>query len=119
MGICRVEMERPLDVKEFRTLWRLTLGRRLRKRRYQLRYAYTDRAGYRAQCLIELDRFLGPLRGLYIAEVEFRSLARSEMFVAPPWFGPEVTGRLEFSNRALAAEGMPGGCCALLRTPQT
>ncbi len=64
---------------------------RVVKRRYTLRYG-----GRRW----EVDVFEGDNRGLVIAEVELPSLnARVRL---PPWVGEEITGRVEFSNAALA-----------------
>lgn len=51
---------------------------------------------------VELDVFHGPLSGLVIAEVEFKSVKEAKTFKPYGWFGPEVTGDLEYGNYALA-----------------
>jgi adenylate cyclase len=48
----------------------------------------------------EVDEFLGPLRGLVVAELELSS--SSERFARPPWLGREVTGVRRYDNSALA-----------------
>lgn len=49
---------------------------------------------------IELDEFLNPeLEGLWIAEVEFP--ASQTPFVAPDWFGEELTSNKAYSNAKL------------------
>jgi len=42
---------------------------------------------------IELDEFLAPLqvKGVLMAEIEFPSVEAANSFVAPEWFGEEVT----------------------------
>lgn len=50
---------------------------------------------------IELDVFKGVLEGLIMAEVEFPSLEAAEAFVAPEWFGEEVTLDARYHNSYL------------------
>lgn len=50
---------------------------------------------------IELDIFKEPLNGLIIAEVEFPSLEVAHQFMAPSWFGEELTQDSKFQNSHL------------------
>ena len=56
---------------------------------------------------IELDVFKGAHTGLILAEVEFADEASSDEFVAPAWFGQEVTEDTRYMNRNLAVHGLP------------
>ena len=92
-GLVRVEEEVALTPAQFETLWPLTEARRVEKVRHLIPYEGR---------IVELDVFGGALTGLLLAEVEFPTVDASQTFVAPPWFGDEVTGRREFSNASLA-----------------
>ena len=50
---------------------------------------------------IELDVFEGKLSPLMLAEVEFPDLDHANAFVAPDWFGEEVTYETEYHNNYL------------------
>jgi CYTH domain-containing protein len=93
-GLVRVEQEVAIDSTQFDVLWPLTEGRRVSKRRIALEYDGRT---------IELDVYGGASVGLLTAEVEFESRAAAERFVAPPWFGREVTDDDRYKNRKLAA----------------
>jgi CYTH domain-containing protein len=58
--------------------------------------------------VIELDIYSGALEGLLVAEVEFKSVEESALFIPPDWLGREVTGDVRYSNRSLAVHGRPG-----------
>ena len=97
-GLDRTEVEFELDLAEAEDLWRHTGERRLEKTRHEVRVdEYTA----------EVDVFDGTLTGLYLVEVEFPSLEAAEAFVAPQWFGREVTGRPEWTNASLSLHGRP------------
>ncbi len=98
-GRVRGEQEIVLTAEQFDTLWPLTEGRRIEKTRYELP------AG--DGLTIELDVYRGALEGLVVAEVEFGTDAAGERFVAPQWFGPEVTDDDAYKNRRLATDGRP------------
>ena len=51
----------------------------------------------------EVDVFDGWMRGLVIAEVEFKSVEQAEAFKMPQWFEKNVPHQ-EFSNRALSTK---------------
>ena len=50
---------------------------------------------------IELDVFKGVLKDLIMAEVEFPSIEAAEAFIAPEWFGKEVTQDVRYHNSYL------------------
>ena len=95
----RIEEELRLDDGQFESLWPLTEGRRIEKRRYRIPLA--------AQLTAELDVYEGALAGLLTVEVEFASEHESSQFVAPPWFGAEVTDDGRYKNKRLATDGRP------------
>jgi adenylate cyclase len=92
-GIARAEAEVQLDPEEFRSLWPLTEGRRLRKRRHLIPHGGLT---------IELDVYEADLEGLLVAEIEFGSEDEARAFEAPEWFGEEVTGNERYLNQTLA-----------------
>jgi adenylate cyclase len=100
-SLTRVEEEIEIDPSRFESLWPLTAGRRIEKRRYMIP------AG--DQLSIELDVYGGELDGLVTAEIEFDSTEQAEAFEPPPWIGSDVTGDGSYSNQSLAAHGRPGG----------
>lgn len=97
-GSVRVEEELELDGDQFTSLWALTEGRRVSKTRYRIPYG---------DDLIELDVYEEALAGLCTAEVEFPDEAHSAAFVAPDWFGRELTDDPRYANRALALDSTP------------
>ena len=50
----------------------------------------------------ELDIFQGVLAPLRLVEVEFASVEEAEAFVAPEWFGDDVTNSKEYHNSNLS-----------------
>ena len=50
----------------------------------------------------ELDIFQGTLAPLRMVEVEFASIEDAESFVAPDWFGDDVTNLSEYHNSRLS-----------------
>ena len=50
----------------------------------------------------ELDVFLGKLEPLRLVEVEFDTVEEAESFVAPEWFGDDVTHTKEYHNSNLS-----------------
>jgi adenylate cyclase len=99
-GLSRQEAEVELDRRSFDELWRLTEGRRLRKRRHLLPHG---------DLKIEIDVYGGELEGLTVAEVEFPSEDEAKAFDPPGWFGEEVTGDHRYLNETLATAGAPTG----------
>lgn len=99
-GLERTEVEVGIDPAEFEELWSLAGDRTIDKTRHRIPVG---------ELTAELDLYAGRLAGLAVVEVEFASRADAEGFVAPDWFGAELTGRAGWSNAALARDGIPGG----------
>lgn len=57
----------------------------------------------------EIDVYDGRLAGFITIEVEFSDLAAAAAFLAPDWFGKEVTGDHRYSNNHLARHGLGAG----------
>lgn len=55
--------------------------------------------------IAELDVFQGTLAPLRLVEVEFATLDDAEGFVAPDWFGDDVTNSGEYHNSNLSMKG--------------
>jgi CYTH domain-containing protein len=98
-GVVRSEHEVEITFGQFEALWPATEGARVVKRRHTLR---AD-DGH----LIELDVYGGSLAGLMVVEVEFDDPWGAESYVAPWWFGPEVTSDPAYKNQSLAVHGRP------------
>lgn len=98
-GLVRRETEVALSSEQFEALWDATEGARVEKQRYRL---HAD-DGH----LIELDVYGGALAGLLVAEVEFDDPWEAESFIAPYWFGREVTDDPAYKNQRLATAGEP------------
>jgi len=94
-GAHREEREIKLSSKQFAFLWPATVGRRLRKLRYDVPWK---------NVIIEVDVYRGKHSGLVVAEVEFPDRATCRKFKPPSWFGREVTGEKRYSNVRLANE---------------
>jgi CHAD domain-containing protein/CYTH domain-containing protein len=92
-GLVRTEIEETATPAVFKSMWPLTKGKRLRKRRFRL----AD-AGH----VWEIDEFLD--RKLVLAEIELIS-ARDDVAI-PDWLARclvrEVTGEIEYLNHTMA-----------------
>lgn len=98
-GLQRSETEITITAEQFEELWPATAGARVEKQRHLIR----GEGGV----LIELDVYEGALRGLLVAEVEFADPWGAESFVAPYWFGTEVTDDPAYKNQRLATAEEP------------
>jgi len=98
-GLHRTEVEVSLTDADADALWPHTDGRRIEKVRH--RTALGD------DLVAEVDLYGGDLEGLCTVEVEFPDRAAADAFVAPAWFGTELTGQSGWSNAALARHGRP------------
>ncbi|MEU8511578.1 hypothetical protein AB0C76_08335 [Kitasatospora sp. NPDC048722] len=96
-GPVREEVEIGITKGVFQALWKMTGGRRVQRKRSSIAYG----GG-----IIEVDEFEGVHAGLTLAEVTFPSEADARVFVAPPWFGQEVTDDVRFKSACLAEHGM-------------
>jgi CYTH domain-containing protein len=97
-GMVRGEYETPITADQFATLWPTTEGRRVEKDRYAIPHG---------RHTIELDKYVGSLAGLVVAEVEFETEADAEGFTPPDWMGEDVTDLKELKNQQLALHGAP------------
>lgn len=92
-GMRRIEIEESCDESLFEALWALTIGRRVRKRRYEVP---------EGEHVWEVDAFDD--RELTLAEVELAS--EHDEVTLPEWLEPfverEVTGEDEYVNANLA-----------------
>ena len=97
-GLRRREIEVEISPEQFQALWPSTEGRRLEKVRSQVKHGAFQ---------VEVDRYLGDLEPLLVAEVEFSSVEESERFEKPDYFGQEVTDEDAYKNLFLALHGIP------------
>jgi adenylate cyclase len=102
-GLSRTEVEVPISRADADALWAHTAGRRIDKTRHRVRLGDGAETGLVA----EVDVYAGELAGLCTVEVEFDSVGDAEAFVAPPWFGTDVTDEPGWTNAALARRGRP------------
>lgn len=80
--LMREEANLPLTKEAFNHLIVKSDGKIIRKMRYLIPYeSFT----------VELDVFEGDHAPLIMAEVEFESKQQADSFIAPDWFGKEVT----------------------------
>lgn len=90
----REEFELPLSKEAFEHLKPKTDGIFIEKTRYLIPYDEKH--------TIELDVFHGQLAPLVLAEVEFASIEDANAFVAPDWFGEDVTNSPKYHNSNLS-----------------
>ena len=96
--LAREEFELPLTKEDYDRLFLKTEGTPVVKKRYLVPVE-----GYTA----EVDIYEGELAGLMTTEVEFPSLEEAESFVAPDWFGKDVSAEKAYKNTSLSLYGMP------------
>jgi CYTH domain-containing protein len=93
-GIQRIEIEEEASREFFDAVWPLTVGRRVRKRRYHVK---------EGSALWEIDEFLDR-PSLWLAELELEHA--DQVVELPNWLAPivdrEVTDDPSYTNRALA-----------------
>ena len=97
-GLTRTEVEVPISLDQAEALWPHTMGRRVDKTRHRVELGDSGPVA-------EVDVYAGVLSGLCTVEVEFESEAAATAFIAPTWFGREVTGDVAWTNAALARTG--------------
>ena len=97
-GTVRTEEEYLIEKKIFELLF-CQVDCKLRKTRYFIPWN---------GAAIQLNIFHGKkLKDYYQIEVEFNTEEEAFAFVAPPWFGLEVTDDGRHGNRSLAKDGKP------------
>lgn len=100
-GLKRLETQIELDKTQFETLWPLTQGFRVEKRRYDIKFL---------SHVLSLDVYYGNLEPLMTLEVEFKSEEQSREFLPPDFVAEEVTTDQDFKNASLASHGLPVKC---------
>lgn len=98
----RPEFEYKIPPEDAEAMWPL-VQRSLEKRRHL--YPTDDPARHWV-----VDEFLGPLEGLWLAEIELGSA--DEAFDRPDWLGSEVTEDKRYTNAWLAEYGLLGAATA-------
>lgn len=97
--IAREEFELSLTKEQYDLLLLKAEDFPIKKERYYIPLA----AGLTA----ELDVYHGHLEGLYTVEVEFASMEDAKAFVAPDWFGEDISLDSRYKNNILAKYGIP------------
>lgn len=90
-GMERFEWEREISLDDARSLLDICEPGVIEKNRFIIEYGNQ---------VIEVDVFEGANKGLVLAEVELQS--KDEEFIAPEWFGAEVTGDKRYYNSYLS-----------------
>lgn len=89
----REETEIEITEDQFEKLWPTTENRRIEKTRYTIPYQGST---------IYIDSYGGKLKGLNLAEIEFKSQEEAERFEPPSWLKEEVTENPSYYGRNLA-----------------
>lgn len=90
----REEHDMPLTKEAYEHLVSKVNGRLIRKKRYMI--------PFENELVIELDVFEGDLSPLILAEVEFPDEESANSFIAPDWFGEDVTFSGKYHNSYLS-----------------
>ncbi len=98
-GLKRQETEEELTAEEFNSMLKYCFGRVITKSRTKIRL--------KNGLVAELDIYSGKLDGLQVVEVEFTSAMQAMNFVAPCWFGVDVTHNPAYKNANLAEAKCP------------
>ena len=89
-GISRLEIEKPISLKEAKILIKICLPDLIKKVRYMIKI--NDYIFY-------VDVFKEKNNGLIIAEIELDSI--DSLYPVPNWLGEEVTGQTRYYNSQL------------------
>ena len=89
-GSSRLEFETPIELSDAEKLLDLC-SNQIEKTRHLIKRDY----------LIELDEFHAANEGLWLAEIEFDSIERSNSFIPPTELGKEVTDDYRYYNSYL------------------
>jgi len=104
-GLVREEIETNITKEEFDQLRFQVENHFLEKTRYFIPYEHST---------IELDVYKN-LEWLQTAEVEFCSKRDAKKFIAPAWFGEELTTMREATNSYIANHGLSDELIALIK----
>lgn len=124
-SVCSIRVRKSINLKNNETIYTHTiktrreddekfsiteLEREIRKREYdKLKPFEGSKIIEKDRCIIplenglnaEVDIYYGDLKGLIIAEVEFKNVQQAEKFKMPNWFKKEVFHK-DFSNRKIS-----------------
>ena len=106
----REEYNLPLTREAYEHLLPKINGLLIAKTRYLIPLSPAEHglAGLRssnsAMLTAELDVFEGPLAPLMLVEVEFESVEEADAFIAPDWFGEDVTEDGRYHNSSLSRQ---------------
>lgn len=92
--LVREENEKEITEETYNKIIKYRIGRTINKLRYRIPLDNESDA--------ELDYYLDDLSPLVTVEVEFKSLEDANSFVAPTWFGKEITEDVRYKNDNLA-----------------
>lgn len=90
----RKEIEREIDFITYQILLSLVKGRVIKKTRFKI--------ALNEGIIAEIDIYHESLDGLVTVETEFSSEEQANNFVAPNWFGKDITEDLRYKNKNLA-----------------
>lgn len=90
----REELETEIDYVTYKILSNLVKGSIIKKTRYKI--TLDD------ELTAELDVYHELLDSLFTVEVEFRSEEQANSFIAPNWFGNDITKDKRYKNKNLA-----------------
>ena len=89
-GISRLEIEKPISLKEAKILIKICLPDLIKKVRYMIK---------KNDYIFYVDVFKEKNNGLIIAEIELDSI--DSLYPVPYWLGEEVTGQTRYYNSQL------------------
>ena len=89
-GISRLEIEKPISLKEAKILIKICLPDLIKKVRYMIK---------KNDYIFYVDVFKEKNNGLIIAEIELDSI--DSLYPVPYWLGEEVTGQTMYYNSQL------------------
>jgi len=89
-GISRLEIEKPISLKEAKILIKICLPDLIKKVRYMIK---------KNDYIFYVDVFKEKNNGLIIAEIELDSI--DSLYPVPNWLGEEVTGQTRYYNSQL------------------
>lgn len=92
--MAREEFNLPLDAESYGHLLAKADGKIISKKRYVI--------PLEDGLVIELDYFSSPVKGLYLAEIEFESVEQAEAYEPPAWFGKDVTYDPNYHNSVMS-----------------
>ena len=89
-GVSRLEIEKPISLKEAKILIKICLPYLIKKVRYMIK---------KNDYIFYVDVFKEKNNGLIIAEIELDSI--DSLYPVPYWLGEEVTGQTRYYNSQL------------------